>query len=339
MTSVDALTPGMSRGSKVGVVIVNWNAQSMLDRAMEALARQTVAPHQVVVVDNASSTFDASPSEPSNTRYVRLDYNSGFARGNNLAVALLDDCDWIALINPDAFLADNWIERMLATAAAEVEYAFFAGKTLIADEPSLLDGAGDNYHVSGIAWRRGYRHADSHASSRIEVFGPCAATAMYAKDAFDAVGGFDEDFFCYFEDVDLAFRLRLAGFRCLFVPDAIALHVGSGTTGGQHSDFAVYHGHRNVVWTYVKNMPGIWFWLFLIPHLAMNFAACLLYAMKGQARTIFRAKCDALRGLQRMLRKRTEVQRRRVARSADLLRVMNKSLLPSARRWPDRRAK
>ena len=89
-----------------------------------------------------------------------------------------------------------------------------------------------------------------------EVFSPCAAAALYRRSALVEIGGFDDDFFCYSEDVDLGFRLMLAGHSCLYVPTSVTHHVGSGTTGGQNSDFAVYHGHRNLVWTYVKDMPG-----------------------------------------------------------------------------------
>jgi GT2 family glycosyltransferase len=90
---------------------------------------------------------------------------------------------------------------------------------------------------------------------------------LYRRSALIELGGFDEDYFCYVEDVDLGFRLRLAGHQCLYIPSSIVHHVGSGSTGGKNSDFAVYHGHRNLVWTYVKDMPGFLFWLFLIPSL------------------------------------------------------------------------
>jgi GT2 family glycosyltransferase len=103
-------------------------------------------------------------------------------------------------------------------------------------------------------------------------------------------GNFDEDFFCYFEDVDLGFRLRLSGYRCLFVPGAVAQHVGSGTSGGQHSDFATYHGHRNIVWTFVKNMPGVLFWLLLPLHLALNVVTLFWFAGHGRAGVIFRGQ-------------------------------------------------
>jgi len=136
------------------------------------------------------------------------------------------------------------------------------------------------------------------------------------------VGGFDEDFFCYLEDVDLGFRLRLAEHRCLYVPSSVARHVGSGTTGGQHSDFALYHGHRNLVWTYLKNMPGALFWIFLPLHLVMNLVALVVFGWRGQGKVMFRAKRDAVLGLPRMWAKRRQLQLSRQISWHAMLRVM-----------------
>lgn len=317
---------------KVGVAIVNWNSQEMLARTLHALAKQTKAPYRIVVIDNASKDFSPVDGAPANTVYRRLETNTGFARGNNIAVEALQDCDWIALVNPDAFLEPNWIEIVLRAAVEQPEYAFFATKTLIEATPHLLDGAGDAYHVSGLVWRRGFGRPESAQSgSRREVFGPCAAAAVYKREAFEMVGGFDEDFFCYVEDVDLAFRLRLAGYRCLYVPEAVALHVGSGTTGGQHSPFSIYHGHRNIVWTYVKNMPGWSFWAVLPLHIAMNIGVLLFYAFHGQGKIIFKAKCDALKGIPSMWKKRKLIQAQRRIAPLDVIRLMTKTLWPFAR--------
>ncbi|WP_158939964.1 glycosyltransferase family 2 protein [Burkholderia sp. S171] len=317
---------------KVGVAIVNWNSQDMLVRALQALARQTTAPHRVIVVDNASADFAPVQDVPVNTVFRQMSTNTGFARGNNIAVEALRDCDWIALVNPDAFLAPDWIESVLRAASERPEFAFFATRTLIEATPELLDGAGDAYHVSGLVWRIGFgRPASLDSGQRREVFGPCAAAAVYKREAFEAVGGFDEDFFCYVEDVDLAFRLRLAGYRCLYVPDAVALHVGSGTTGGQHSPFSVYHGHRNIVWAYVKNMPGWLLWVTLPLHLAMNIIVMLFYIRHGQANTIIRAKWDAVKGLPGMWRKRKGIQAKRRIGPRDAIRLMSRAFWPSAR--------
>ncbi len=128
------------------------------------------------------------------------------------------------------------------------------------------------------------------------------------------------------EDVDLGFRLRLACHRCMQVPAAIAHHIGSASSGGQHSDFATYHSHRNLVWTFVKNMLAPLFWLLLPLHLALNVMTIIAISMRGQTRTILRAKRDALRGLPHAWRKRDEIQRTRVARSAEIWCLLNKRI-------------
>nr|MDJ0856368.1 glycosyltransferase family 2 protein [Desulfobacterales bacterium] len=116
---------------------------------------------------------------------------------------------------------------------------------------------------------------------------------------------------------------------------AVAHHIGSATSGGQSSDFARYHGHRNLVWTYVKNMPGILFWLFLPLHCAFNLVTLLLFSLMGQGRVVFRAKADALRALPKMWRKRKVVQKQRVVSLAEILRMMDKYPLPRPRdRFP-----
>jgi GT2 family glycosyltransferase len=157
------------------------------------------------------------------------------------------------------------------------------------------------------------------------VFSACAAAALYRRDAFEAVGGFDEDFFCYLEDVDLGFRLRLAGHRCTYVPDAVVHHVGSATTV-KDSDFAVYHGHRNLVWAYVKNMPGRLFWLFLPQHIAANLYIVVRYAIEGRWRVVMKAKWDAIQGIPRMWKKRRAIQAQRIASIAKIRAAMDERL-------------
>ena len=157
-------------------------------------------------------------------------------------------------------------------------------------------------------------------------FSPCAAAALYRCSALLKSRGFDEDYFCYVEDVDLGFRMRLAGYSCLYVPQSIAYHVGSGTTGGQHSDFSVYHGHRNLVWTFVKDMPGVLFWLLLPLHVLLNLVSIVWFAVRGRGGVIWRVKRDALLGLPKMWHKRQEIQSKRVATVSEIWRVLDKRL-------------
>jgi GT2 family glycosyltransferase len=310
--------------ARVAVVVVDWNTTQLLERCLASLARQTLPPERVIVVDNAGDqpSWRHVRDAPLRTDLVRLSANRGFAAANNVGLGLAEDCDWVALLNPDAFPEPDWLEHLVAAAGQHPGYSFFASRLLNAEDPELLDGTGDVYAVSGLAYRRD--HGLPACGVRLlpeEVFGPCAAAALYRREALLEVGGFDERFFCFFEDVDLAFRLRLAGHRCLYVPEAIVHHVGSATTV-RHSTFSVYHAHRNLVWTFVKNMPGPLLARYLAHHLLLNLVSLAYFAAMGQGRPILRAKWDALRGLPRALVARQAIQSRRRVSVGQLLRLM-----------------
>ncbi len=226
----------------------------------------------------------------------------------------------------------DWLERLLAAADKHPASASFGARLVDANDSGRLDGTGDVYHVSGLAWRRDHgRPTAVGASVSGEIFAPCAAAALYRRDAFLEVGGFDEDFFCYFEDVDLGFRLRLLGYRSQYVADAVVRHVGSAVTG-RRSPFSLYHGHRNLVWTYCKNMPNPLFWLYLPQHLLLNLGAVLWYALRGQAGPLLRAKRDALCGLSRCWRQRRVIQVHRRVPAWRLRQTMSRGLLTLYRR-------
>jgi GT2 family glycosyltransferase len=314
---------------EAAVVVVNWNSGALLDRCLSAVAAQTVAPREVLVVDNGSTDGSADGIEARfpGVRLLRAGDNLGFAAANNLAAAAVRQAGWLALLNPDAFPEPRWLERLAAAASAHPGYSFFASRLVSAGDPERLDGTGDLYSPSGLAWRRDHGKPVAQASATAsEVFSACAAAALYRRDAFREAGGFDESYFCFFEDVDLAFRLRLAGHRCLYVPDAVVHHVGSATTR-RGSDFAVYHGHRNLVWTYVKDMPWPLVLTCLPQHLLLNVVSLAWFTLRGQARAIFRAKWDAVRSLPRVWRARRDVQGRARARAPELRQAFTPGLL------------
>ncbi len=315
---------------KVSVVIVNWNGARFLERCLQALMAQTVNPHEIILVDNASSdgSLEIVRQFPS-VKLIALNQNTGFARGNNLAInAASGESEWIALINPDAFAEANWLEELLLAARQNPAFDVFGSKLLNAANPSILDGAGDAYHVSGLAWRTGHGAPVSAVTDIArEIFSPCAAAALYRRTALLKLGGFDEDFFCYLEDVDLGFRLRLAGFRCLYAPCSVVHHVGSGTTGGQDSEFSMYHGHRNLVWTYVKDMPGLLFWVFLPLHLMLSLLSIVWFVLRhGRGKTIYQAKRDALLGMPKMWLKRQQIQQARTVTVGEIWQQLDKRM-------------
>lgn len=320
------------------LIIVNWNSWDILSRCLEKLQAQTYRDFDVLVIDNASDTpppFDFH-LHYRNVTLIENQSNLGFAAANNQAISQLGGSEWLVLLNPDAFPEPDWLEKLVEAARENPDYAMFASRQLMEGKPGFLDGEGDVYHVSGRVWRDGYGKrvgnvvVDEHFAGRRhgsrEIFSPCAAAGMYRRDALMSAGCFDEDFFCYVEDVDLGFRLRLMGHRCLLVPDAVVHHIGSATTGGRRSDFSVYHGHRNLVWTYVKNMPGWLFWACLPLHVAMNVVTVMVFLGRGQGGTILKAKRDALLGLPKMWRKRQQIQGKRVATPGEIWRVLDKRL-------------
>ena len=324
----------MCKEPLVSILILAWNSKEHLPICLARLLAQSFQDFEIFILNNGPQDAEL---EELQGKYAKLDLiiknlgsNLGFAAANNIGARLARG-QWIALLNADAYPEPHWLENLIAAAEGNPQFNFFSSRQLQADTPELLDGAGDTYHASGLAWRRHYNHpASEYGLHAEEVFGACAAAALYRREDFLAVGGFDETYFAYFEDVDLSFRLRLAGGRCLYVSDAVVHHVGSASTG-KTSDFVYFHVHRNLVWTYFKNMPGALFWLFLPSHMAVNLYVSMQVWVKEGRIIVFKAKLDALRALPSVLKKRSQVQKLRKVSLRELYRIMTKDLLAPRR--------
>ena len=314
----------------VSIVIVVWNSAKYLPRCLESLQAQSFRDFELIVVDNGSSDHCTVGLEDNylglNLRVVRQASNLGFAAGNNLGAGLAGG-KWLVLLNADAFPEADWLSALIDASSQHENFSSFSSRQVRADDSRTLDGAGDAYHISGLAWRIGFGYpADRFGLESKEIFSPCAAAAMYLREAFWDVGGFDEDFFSYFEDVDLGFRLRLKGYRCLYVPGASVLHVGASAVGSR-SDFSIYHSQRNMIWTFVKNMPGSMLLLYLPAHLMANLVHFTYYALHGRGKVLWQAKLDAFRKLPETLKKRSNIQGHRKASPAELKQWMQHGLL------------
>lgn len=239
------------------IIIVNYNGGTYPREAINSLKAQTFTDFEVLFVDNNSSDGSVEAIDwkgiEDHTLLLQKD-NLGFAGGNNLA-ALKAKGAWLALLNPDAIAAPDWLEKLAQAVREFPEVSSFASAQYDMASPEVLDGAGDGYLVFGFPWRGGFGRPASDLPAAGECFSPCGASACIRRDVFLAHGGFDERYFCYCEDVDLGFRLRLSGERCRFLPGAVVHHAGGGISG-RLSAFTVYHGTRNRIWTYAKNMPS-----------------------------------------------------------------------------------
>ncbi|PHS28543.1 MAG: glycosyl transferase [Robiginitomaculum sp.] len=306
---------------EVDVIIVNYNAGTMLRDCVAALAQQDMDNFRVFLIDNASSDGSIEALPPLDDRFevIQLDENTGFAKGNNIGAAR-GTAPWIALLNPDAYAEPGWLSTLLKTAQSDPSIVMAGSTQIDANSRHLLDGAGDLYAPIGFAWRGLWHRPLALLPQTGEVFGPCAAAALYRRDAFEAVNGFDEDFFCYHEDVDLAFRLRLAGGRGIQVSEAVVFHEGSGVAGAQ-SPFAVFHGTRNRTWTFVKNMPLGLMILFLPFHVGLVGAFIVRAIFKGQFLPTMTGVTASVAGLGKAFAKRKDVQSSRQIRPATLLKA------------------
>jgi GT2 family glycosyltransferase len=282
------------------VVIPNWNGARWLSGCLDSIAAQTSAPGELVVVDNGSSdaSLDLLRRHYPDVHVVALGENTGFAGAANRGLAEVD-AEAVALVNTDVVLAPDWLERMAAALAAAPGAASVACKMVDLDDPARLYDTGDMLRRDGVCEQRGrFRRDDGRYDVPDEVFSACAGAALYRRDAVAAVGGFDERFFLYLEDVDLGLRLRLAGWSCRYEP-VVARHASGGSGGGlQRPMFAWVE--RNTILLLTKSFPLRW-----APQVAYRQAAWAWHALReGRLAAHLRAASSALPLLPQMLRER-----------------------------------
>jgi len=292
----------------ISVIVLNYNGKGFLNSCLSSLASQTYSDFEVIVVDNGSR--DGSPEYiEENYPWVRLaknDENLGFAGGTNVGIRAAKG-EFVITLNNDSRADSRFIEELIKP-MADPEVGVCAAKMLFPD--GRINSAGICISRSGAAWDRGMFEPDRGQYEFVEeVFGACAGAALYRREMLDEIGLFDEDFFLYLEDVDLAFRARLAGWKCLYVPGARVIHHHGGTAG-VGSDLAVYYGNRNIVWYPIKDFPFRLLITSLPFIVARNLAVIPYYALRGQGGVILKSKLDALKGVAKMMEKRKDVVRR-----------------------------
>lgn len=317
----------------ISVLIVAWQSGDHLRHCLEALDRQSRRDFEAILLDNASTdgAVDRVPSYPW-LRIERSPVNLGFAAGNNRAAALARG-RYLVTLNPDAFAEPGWLDALVAAAERHPEAGSVGSVQLLDADPRILDGIGDPLHAVGAAWRGG-RLRPSRPVAESGVFGVCAAAALYRRDAFDAVGGYCERFFCFYEDVDLGLRLRLAGWTAVVTPDAVVRHVGSGSAP---SAFVLRHATRNRVWMLLRGMPRPVLAATLLPATAIWLAAALVGLLTGRGIARLSALAEAFGALGATLAERWAIQASRRATGGAVARALTWSPLTYLRRGIDLR--
>ncbi|MEA3336429.1 MAG: glycosyltransferase family 2 protein [Chloroflexota bacterium] len=302
----------MSELPFASVIIPNYNGRELLATCLEALRQQSFPPEgfEVIVVDDASSddSVEFLAERFPEVQVVALTQNSGFVSACNAGVAEARG-DVLVLLNNDTEVEPGWLEALVGALMAHPEAGSASSKMLLFDRRDVLHTTGDLMGADGIARNRGVWEKDEgQYDEDIWVFGANGGGAAYRREAWEEAGGFDEGLFMYLEDVDLAWRLQLLGWKCLFVPEARVYHMVSATGGGS---LASYYVGRNTIWVIARNWPAALLrkhWR-AITGAQLRIAWEALGAWRGvAARARLRGQWDGLRGLARARAQRKVVQ-------------------------------
>jgi GT2 family glycosyltransferase len=304
------------------VVIPNLNGAHFLEPCLASLAQQTLQPTQVLVVDNGSidGSVELVRERFPAARLLAFSENRGFAVAMNAGIAEAT-ADFVAFLNNDAVAEPTWLEELAACLGRHPAAAAATSKLLSAGEPGRLDGAGDGLTRSFLPYVRGHGEPDDgRFGEEVEVFGASGAAALWRAPVLRELGGFDERFFAYYEDVDLSFRARLRGYEIWYAPRSVVWHARGGTAG-QHVDFALFHPVKNRWFMIAKDAPGSTV-ARRLPAIAAGEAFFWGRTVRRRApRALLRAYREVLRRWPELRRDRREIQAGRTlsARQLDAL--------------------
>jgi len=294
----------------ISVVIPNWNGAHLLPTCLNSLRRQSCSEREIIVVDNASTdgSLELLARDYSDVRVLALPRNTGFTGACNAGIRESLG-EFVTLLNSDTEADEHWLAEVIAAFERHPEAGLVASKMLLFDRRDMLHTAGDFVRLDGTPGNRGVWQRDEGQFDREEyVFSACGGSAAYRRAMLNEVGLLDEDFFFSLEDVDLAWRAQLAGWKCVFAPKAIVYHQLAATGGGPTASF--YDG-RNMLWVIAKNYPGsLWkrHWR-EVARAQLHITGEALRAWRGAAaRARLRGQLAGLLGLPEMLRKRRAVQ-------------------------------
>lgn len=309
----------------VSIIIPNWNGAHHLPDCLNSLGRQSYPRFEVILVDNGSTDESLAllARDFAWVRVIPLSENRGFAPACNIGMRAARG-EVLVLLNNDTEVDRGWLEALAATFARHPEAGAVASKMLLFDRRDHFHTTGDFYRLDGTPGNRGvWQRDEGQYDAEMPVFSANGGSAAYRRAMLDEIGLLDEAFFFSCEDVDLGWRMQLAGWSCIYSPQAIVYHKVSATGGGKTNSF--YDG-RNFIYLIVKDYP----WSLLRRHwravvrAQWHITRDALRAWRGEAaRARLRGQLAGLRGIPRMLRARRAVQRTRRVSDAKLLEILS----------------
>ncbi len=241
---------------ETSVIIVNYNGRHLLKDCLDSLREQSYKDFEVIVVDNASQdgSVEFIKTDYPEVAVIECDRNLGYGGGNNRGLSVAKG-EFIVFLNNDTKADRHWLLHLVKAAKSSDSIGMCASKILNFDNPKIIDNTGLIIYPDGIARGRGRLQEDrGQFDEKRDVFFPSGCAGLYRKKMLDEVGWFDEDFFLYMDDVDIGLRGRLAGWRAVFVPEAVVYHKYSATTS-PYSPLKAYLVERNRIWVVLKYYP------------------------------------------------------------------------------------
>lgn len=298
---------------KVSVVIPSWNGADGLRACLDSIIAQSLTPH-IIVVDNGSvdNSVDIIQTEYPTVELIRHSTNKGYAGGVNPGFrrAIERGDNYVAPFNNDAIADKDWLKHLAATLEEKPAYGVATCKILSSDGKHL-DSTGDYYTVWGLPYPRGRGETDINAyDDQTEIFAGSGGASLYRVAMLKEVGLLDEDFFAYYEDVDLSFRAQLYGWKVTFVPQSKVYHEMS-VTGSRVKGFFTLQTVKNLPWLLWKNVPAGQLW-HILPRFMLAHALFISRAFqRGNGWYAVKALAIALWLLPKKLLERRRIQRAR----------------------------
>ena len=334
---------------KLSIVIPNWNGIDWLADCLDAALAQTV-PAEIIVVDNGShdGSIELLRDHYPQVQLIARDKNYGFTGGTNpgFEAGIAAGMDAVALMNNDAIPAADWLEQLVTTLESNDKIGIVTAK-IRHFEDERLDSTGDFYSIWGFMFPRGRGEIDTgqyDGPDQRVIFAASGGASLYRVAMLREIGVFDQRFFAYYEDVDLSFRARLAGWDVRYEPKAVVRHRIGGTSrrlnragtaaaavaivGERPSAFARYHTIKNFVYVYTKDMPGYLYWKYLPWFWASWILMVGSDLRRGLITTNLKASWTVLIELPGILISRHNIQKNRAVRPADIEKLFYRDLPP-----------
>ena len=297
----------------VSIIIVNWNGKEYLTDCLNSLQNISYPNYEIILVDNASTDeyVEYVKDNFPEILIIKNKKNLGYAEANNKGVHKANG-EYILFLNNDTTVKSDFITELVKVMESDPGIGVCQSKILLMDNPKRLDCVGAYLTLSGFLYHLGWGKLDDY-NKVIEVFSSKGACMLSKREVLDKVGLFDEDFFAYFEETDLCWRVWLAGYKILFVPSSIIYHKVGATSSRMPSSFIQFHSFKNRICSLIKNLETINLLKILPVHLLFCIGGIFIYLSKLEFKTslaIVKAILWNIKNVGNTLKKRSLVQRK-----------------------------